>query len=376
MGKQLFDITMRDSQYTPAARIKPEDFNADGYREYEAGLLEGNKAFLNKDSGVLVYRRMRGDGVYYDKSREHAESLELQLGVLQKSRMYKADLANFLEPWYGIGYIASSFGGDYIWGEGQAPSVEPLFSSVDELNAAESIPLHESRLGRIILERIEYFLDKTKGKVPISYSDIQAPVNMLSYLLPMNNLCFEVMDNIEGVKKAAQRVNTLLIDFLKIQRDMIGDALSSPGHGFPGSRVYGGAGESADNVIMFSDNHYREIFQAEHERLGDVFGGVVFHSCGNWAHKAEMVRDFRNTIMVDGAFSPATDPDPSNPGDFARIFKDSGIIVNARCVGTAEEVFPCFEKLIVPGMKVIATTYCQDPEDQAKLYDRLHGLPA
>ena len=78
--------------------------------------------------------------------------------------------------------------------------------------------------------------------------------------------------------------------------------------------------------------------------------------------------------MVDGAFSPATDPSPNNPEDFEWVFRQTGIVVNARCVGPADEVFPYFEKLINPDMKVIATTYCQDPDDQRTLYDRLHGL--
>ena len=36
-------------------------------------------------------------------------------------------VANFLEPWYGIGTVASAFGLDYVWKEGQAPVVRPRF---------------------------------------------------------------------------------------------------------------------------------------------------------------------------------------------------------------------------------------------------------
>lgn len=369
---QKFDISLRDSQYTPARRIEPEQFDLDAYADYEAQLLESNRGFLKKESGLLVYRRMRGEGVFYHKSKEHADSLALQLGVLEKSKAFKADIANFLEPWYGIGYIASCFGGEYVWAEGQAPAVDTLFSSVDEILAADPLPIAQSPIGKSILERVEYFLDKTQGKLPISYCDIQAPVNMLSYLLPMTNLCLEVYDKPEKVKEAASLLNDLLIDFLMVQKELIGDALASPGHGFPSSRVFPGAGESTDNVIMLSDDHYKEIFQAEHEKFGDRFGGIVFHSCGNWAHKAEMVKGFRNCFMVDGAFSPATDPDPNTPEEFEKIFNGSGIIVNARCVGSSEEVLPYFRTFIKPGMKVIATSYCQDPADQAKLYDSLH----
>ena len=60
-------------------------------------------------------------------------SLELQLGALNESMKYKADIPNFLEPWYGIGIITSAFGLDYIWHEeGQAPVTRPPFNSIKE----------------------------------------------------------------------------------------------------------------------------------------------------------------------------------------------------------------------------------------------------
>jgi len=373
MGKE-FDVTLRDSQYTPAKVITPELFDYAEYADYEALLLERNKTFFESDTGLLVYRRMRGDGVYYDKCKNFEQSLAIQLGVLKKSIEYKADIANFLEPWFGIGYIASCFGSEYIWKEGQAPAVEPMFHSADEILNADFVPIHQSQLGKDILNMIDYFLSATKGKLPISYCDVQAPVNMLAYLIPINDLCFEMIDNIEGLKKAAKLVNDLLIEFLNIQKNIIGHCLAKPGHGFASSRVFEGVGESTDNVVLFSDLHYEEVFRPCHEQLGDVFGGVVFHSCGNWGHKIEMVKNFRNTIIVDGAFSPQTDPQPNKPEDFETKLRGSGIILNARCVGDCDDVFPYYEKLINKNMKVIATTYCQDERDQARLYDKLHAL--
>jgi len=373
--KNNFNVNLRDSQYTPAESIPPERFDFSEYQSYEQELTERISDFLESRTGLLVYRRMRADGVYYDKAKDHGISLERQLGVLKKSLGFKADIPNFLEPWYGIGYIASSFGNvDYVWKENQAPIVSPRFKSAKDLLYAETIPLEESRIGKNILERIEYFLDKTKGKLPISFSDIQAPVNMLSYLIPMNNLCLEIIDDIESVRRAVTLVNNLQISFLKVQAELIGDCLVKPGHGFPSSREFKGIGESSDNVIMFSQKHYTDVFQPEHEKIGNAFEGLAFHSCGNWAHHAQMIKSFHNLYMVDAAFSPLTDPDPNDPRSFYSIFKDTNIILNGRCVGDAEEVYPYFRQIVNPHMKTIATTYCQDEKDQEKLYNKLHVL--
>ena len=141
MSEAKFDTSLRDSQGTEVTPISPENFDFDAYQDYEAALLEGNKKFTEADSGLLVYRRVRAKGVFYDKCRDYKESLALQLGALKESMPYKADIANFLEPWYGIGYIASCFGSRYRWMPDQAPSVEAKFASAQEILDSDYVPI-------------------------------------------------------------------------------------------------------------------------------------------------------------------------------------------------------------------------------------------
>lgn len=75
----------------------------------------------------------------------------------------------------------------------------------------------------------EYFMDRTKGKLPVSLTDVQSPINMLSYLLPITDLFMEVYDDPDGVKEAAMLSAKLLAEFLNKQKAIIGDALASPG---------------------------------------------------------------------------------------------------------------------------------------------------
>lgn len=228
-----FQYNRRDSQGTRVSPVSCEGFDFSGYREYEASLEERQKEFLEADSGILVYRRVRADGVFYDKCRDKKESLELQLGALQKSLEFQADIANFLEPWYGIGYIAGCFGGNYEFPENQAPVVKPMFHKASQLLNAECKPIEETVIGRHILEMTEYFMDKTRGMVPVSMTDVQSPINMLSYLLPVTDLFMEVYDEPDQVREAAMRVAELLSAFLEKQRAIIGDALASPGMALP-----------------------------------------------------------------------------------------------------------------------------------------------
>lgn len=374
MKQVKFDTTLRDSQGTKVAPVKPEDFDLDAYAEYEQVLYERNKTFWEGERGLLVYRRVRADGVFYDKCHDYRESLELQLGALKASMDYQADIANFLEPWYGIGYIASCFGSRYRWIAEQAPSVEAKFSSSKEILDSDFVPISQTMEGRTHLEMIEYFLDRTKGKVPVSFGDVQSPLNMLTYLLPVTDMFMEVYEDPENLKKAAALCSRLLVDFLKEQEKLIGDALARPGHGFASSRVFTGVGLSDDTSIMISEDDYRELFQELDENIGDAFGGVVYHSCGVWEKKISMVKSFRNILCADGAFTVETDPSPNNPEVFADAFDGSGIVLNARAVGNEENSFAAFEKLWRKNQKLICVTYCKTPEEQQRLYRRLHEM--
>lgn len=373
MSKE-FDTTLQDSQGTQIDPIDISQFDLDAYADYEASLLESNKVFVNSKRGLLVYRRVRANGVFYDKCKNYKESLQLQLGALNKSMDYKADIANFLEPWYGIGYIAACFGNDYKWQEGQAPSVEPAFTCAEDILKADIKPIAETNIGKHILEMEEYFLDQTKGKLPISFCDIQSPLNMLSYLMPITDLFMEIYDDPESVQKAAELTSNLLIEFLKKQEKLIGDCLASPGHGFASSRAFTGAGMSDDNSIMLQPEDYIELFQPSDEKIGASFGGTVYHSCGTWENKIDMVKGFAHLTTVDGAFSIETDPSPNNPEVFAKAFDNTGIVINARAVGNCQDSFESFKKLWTPNQKMIAVTYCQDPAEQEKLYQMLHEL--
>jgi hypothetical protein len=374
MPEKTFDYNVRDSQGTDVVAVSPEKFDIDAYKEYEESLLAANKQFWNSKSGVAVYRRFRVPEVFSYGCRDMKHSLELQLGALQESMKYKMDIANFLEPWYGIGTIASAYGLDYIWNENQAPATLAPFKSLDEALAFEYKPVEDTAIGRHTLNMIEYFLEKTKGKIPMSLTDTQSPLNIASYLFDITTLFLEMYDNPDGYKSLLETISNLLIDFTKKQVSMIGDAIASPGHGFASSRCFKGIGMSDDNMLMLSDEMYEELEIPYREKVGVEFGGVAFHSCGNWSKKIDVVKKIKNLVTVDGAFSPQTDPDPNTLEPFSDGFVNTGVIINARIVGDVEEITKTVKKIWRNGMKLIVVTYCETPEEQEKAYNNIHEI--
>jgi alkanesulfonate monooxygenase SsuD/methylene tetrahydromethanopterin reductase-like flavin-dependent oxidoreductase (luciferase family) len=88
-------------------------------------------------------------------------------------------------------------------------------------------------------------------------------------------------------------------------------------------------------------------------------------------------RDFQKNAglkMVDAAFTPQTDPSPNPAAPFTSELKNSGIILNARMVGEPDTVEKTINELWTPGLKLIAVTYSQSPEEQQQVYDLIHQI--
>jgi hypothetical protein len=117
-----YNVALADPQATTVEPVEPSRFDAAAYGEYAADLAERCRAFWSSDCGVAVYRRFRAAGVFGGACADMRRSLALQLGALQASMAYKADIPNFLEPWYGIGAAASALGASYVWPGNAAPA--------------------------------------------------------------------------------------------------------------------------------------------------------------------------------------------------------------------------------------------------------------
>lgn len=288
--------------------------------------------------------------------------------------LFKADVPNFLEPWYGIGTVASAYGGDYIWPEGNAPALKTRFSSLDELLVAEPQQVATTNIGSHTLDMIEYFMDQTKGRLPISFTDTQSPLNMVGHLLPLDQFFMDILMEPEKVMHLFEVLSDLSIRFNQEQKNLIGSALASPGHGFASSTQWRGLGMSDDNAIMISPEQYLEIAAPYVAKICAELGGPVFHSCGDWSGWVDAVLQIKGLKMADGAFSPQTDPGATDNLEAFHRFANTGVVLNSRIVGDLETIKEQVLRLWIPGMKLVVVTYCETSEEQNEAYHLIHEL--
>ncbi len=369
-----FNYTLKDAQAMPVIPVEPPHFDLARYAAYAAEADRRYADFLSKPDGLAVWQRVRVGEVFRDACRDKRTSLRLQLGGLLKSLDYTTDAPTYLEPWYGIGTTAAAFGGDYDWFEGQAPAVRPLYKSIGDVPPLVPRNFADAPIIRYTLDTIEYFLDQTQGRVSISWSDLQAPLNVATELIDTSAFFTALIESPDRVREILSAITEVVIRFTQQQSALIGDQLARPGHGFASSRAGKGIGLSTDNLVMISPRMFEKFCVADNVKIGAAFDGVAIHSCGAYARWLPALKKIDNLLMVDAAFSPQTDPDPNAPEAFRDAFVNTGIIVHARMVGDPDEVLALTQRLWAPGLKLIVVTYVQDPAAQQQLYHDLHAL--
>ncbi|HEY4723419.1 MAG TPA: uroporphyrinogen decarboxylase family protein, partial [Anaerolineae bacterium] len=376
MNATTFNYNLKDAQAMPVTPVEPADFDLVRYEAFAAEADQRYADFLSQPDGVAVWQRVRVGEVFRDACRDMRESLRLQLGGLTKSLDYRTDAPAYLEPWYGIGTTASAFGGDYEWPEGQAPVVRPLYRSIHDVPPLVPRDFAEVPIMQYTLDTIEYFLDQTQGCVPLSWSDLQAPLNVATELIDTSAFFTAMVEAPDRVKDILAAMTEVVIQFTQKQSGLIGQRLARPGHGFASARTGQGIGLSTDNLVMISPRMYEKFCVADNVKIGAAFGGVAIHSCGDYARWLPALKKIDHLLMVDAAFSPQTDPNPNIPEAFRDAFVNTGVSVHARLVGDPDEVLTLAKRLWTPGLKLIVVTYVQDPIAQHQLYQSLHALCA
>lgn len=371
---KTFSTSKSDAQATLVEPVKVSDFCFNEYVAYADELSGRCSTFMKKEFGALVYRRMRVAEVFSYGCKEMKQSLEWQLGALKKSMNYPADVPNFLEPWYGIGTLSTAFDIDYIWNKGQAPATKPKFATIDQALAYPFKQVKDTPVGGHTLDMIEYFLDQTKGRIPMSFSDIQSPFNNATNIVDTSNFLISMIMEPEKVLQFLDLLADLMINFYREQEKLIGSALVKPGHGFASSPHFEGFAMSDDNVVMVDADSYYNFIRPAFEKVGNAFGGPVFHSCGNYSDKIEMIKGFEGLKMADAAFSIETDPSPNPASPFVASLINTGIVLNARIVGDPSVVENSIRELWKPGMKLLVVTYSQSPEEQDEVYRIIHNI--
>lgn len=219
-----------------------------------------------------------------DFFQDHEIALNVQLETI-KVHLEKIDdlYIPSLNTYLGTVLLASAFGGKIRHFKDKEPWVESyIINDYKDIDKIKKPHPKKDGLTKTLFERIEYWKNKTNGKIPISLSDCQGPLSIAIDLMGASKLYMGLYDGPKRIHSLLEIISEFIIDYL----DLIYPIIESEDGIYEWTGIYfpkgkGRARISEDNIISLSPDLFNEFLKPYNELiLKETKGGLV-HWCGN-----------------------------------------------------------------------------------------------
>lgn len=210
--------------------------------------------------------------IYYDQVREIED-----------------DFVPYLVPWFGTAVVASALGCQVEFYPKQDPASNPRFYPIATPDDVRKLQLPDPERDGL-MPRVLTFQRymKRSSFLPVGITDLQGPLTTANQLMGYDKLIYLMTDYPTAAHELMEKVTEALIHWVKVQKKVIGEALTEC---IADQLVYTGAHIGVwfadDDAVIMSPKYYREFVVPYNSRLLREFGGGCLHFCGKAAHQAE-----------------------------------------------------------------------------------------
>ncbi|NQU76670.1 MAG: hypothetical protein HQ546_10195, partial [Planctomycetes bacterium] len=181
----------------------------------------------------------------------------------------------------------------------------------------------------------------------------------------------------ETVMAFMRQINEVIIEFSRVQAELIGDALIMPGHIMLSNAGFSGMSISDDNLAVLSPDVNVRFNLPLDDEIGRAMGGVAIHSCGNWSHTMGLIRRHcPSCVAIDCAVDHEMDPNPNDPVVVRDAMAGTGIAVNVRMGPETDRMVETVRRLLHPDIKLIVHVVPRNPEEAERNYYTLDSMLA
>lgn len=213
--------------------------------------------------------------------------LELRLRGLARRRWGHDHGVPMLNPTIYPGcVVASAFGSRYHC---DPVGTVPAVTSADGI---ESLPLDVTLADGLIpkaLAAVEYFARHGGGRVPIERHLVNGPTSLAGLIVKNVALLEAFYTHPRAVRRLLARTTEMFAEFVQRQQQIVPDLVLEGGmHDTWLPKGY--ALVEDDLVMALSPEMALDFVVPCYNRLSEVLGGIVLHSCGDWSHHFEMLK--------------------------------------------------------------------------------------
>ncbi|MEI7883891.1 MAG: uroporphyrinogen decarboxylase family protein [Clostridia bacterium] len=229
--------------------------------------------------------------------KNNALDLQDQLRRNKEMLAYEHDFVSKLFPYYGTTAFASAFGAEISYINGADPVCNTVVHNAKE---AARLVLPHVNGGDLqkTLDKVEYFLEQTKGEYPVSVSDMQGPFDTACLLWEKENFLMSLIDEQEAVHHVMNLVTENFIEFGQKLKNMIPDFVPMHVPSVWAPADYG-ISLSEDSIVMISKRMFKNLVQPYLQRISTAFGGLTLHSCGNWQQHLASVKEITGLKAIN-----------------------------------------------------------------------------
>jgi hypothetical protein len=232
---------------------------------------------------------------YYDAVDDPETRLHKMLDESILHGMFHDDWIPALFPGCRQSTIPNMLGAEEIVLGGDYTSSK-IVRQVEDVERLQGPAIRPGSVARQWLDMQRYFLDETDGRIPIHVADMQGPLDASAQLWSYDGLITAAYTDPDAYQRMMALAMKAFVLFWEAQRDLLGD-LFVPTHlwGWNWAPPDAGASLSFDALVMVSPGFYEQFARPWLVKIGEGFGGLAIHSCGDFSH---MVRSVCETPTV------------------------------------------------------------------------------
>ncbi|OPZ26917.1 MAG: methylcobalamin:coenzyme M methyltransferase [Lentisphaerae bacterium ADurb.BinA184] len=227
-----------------------------------------------------------------DKMVEHAAAWANALAATG------SDWPPMLDTFVGVCMVAEAFGCPVVHTPGADPWARPAVGSIGEVWKLKPPRVGESFMVRRLFEFTDRLQRRLGTEVPIWTMDIQSPFSVAAHVVEPTELLTACITAPEAVHHLCRMITDFSIEMTRQHLARM-ERPGFPGRNFPSIPDDIGICIADDTpLIMLSPDMYAEFALPYNSQIGEAFGGVHVHSCGEYGHNLDNVLRITNVRSI------------------------------------------------------------------------------
>jgi len=237
--------------------------------------------------------------IFYSREK----NLIQQLLNINLTLEHMTDYVPFLDPFEGVTVMAEAFGCHVTIPENGDPWVrEPIIREPEEVYSLSKPRIDNPVYSRVI-ETLRFFEEQTNGLLPVACTDPQGPLDVALLMWESSGFLMALLERPREVHHLLRLITEAFVEFYSLQLEVLKHP-ALPGHSFPLVGLNDGISISDDAVVLLSPELFEEFDKPYLERISQAFGGLYYHSCGDFGSCLDGILSIWGLRAINGHLSP------------------------------------------------------------------------